>query len=84
MSNITAQEATRIAKEYFQSVIGNYGIQTTIEEVERNEKNNWVVTLSYRNSNDIFTSPDSREYKIFEIQPSTGDVLSMKIKKNFD
>jgi hypothetical protein len=82
---ITAQEAAKIAVDYYKEVTGDYN-QPGVEEVELAEnESNWLITLGFRRSaSDTISSLYGKTeviYKVFEIDAKNGNVLSMKIKK---
>lgn len=55
-----------------------------LEEIEL-ENDFWNITLSYeiveRYASAFMTTNNARKYKIFKIDSSTGQVLSMKIRE---
>ncbi len=82
---ITAQDAAKLAIEYYREVTGDYN-QPSVEEVELSENgNNWLITLGLRrNVADTLASIYGKAevvYKIFEINAHDGKVMSMKIRK---
>ena len=82
---IKAQEAAKIATEYYKEVTGDYN-QPAVEEVEISEDNKyWLITLGARRSSgdaisDLYGKTEI-EYKVFKIDAQNGNVLSMKIRE---
>ena len=82
---VKAQEAAKIAMEYYKEVTGDYQ-QPAVEEVELSEDNkNWLITLGVRRSpGDTISNLYGKteiEYKVFKIDAQNGNVLSMKIRE---
>jgi hypothetical protein len=82
-SNVTARDAVKIASEYYQFITGNYTTHFIAEEVSRNALNDhWLITLSVGDQYDALFNKNKKEYKIFEIDSKSGEVLSMKMKES--
>ncbi|KKQ46174.1 MAG: hypothetical protein US63_C0005G0016 [Candidatus Moranbacteria bacterium GW2011_GWC2_37_8] len=82
---VTAQEAAKIAADYYREVANDYD-QPSTEEVEISEDQKyWLITLGIRKQGgDAISSLYGKTYiayKIFKIDSQTGDVLSMKIRE---
>ena len=82
---IKAQDAAKIAVEYYREVTGDYN-QPAVEEVEISEDNKyWLITLGVRRSpGDTISNLYGKtevEYKVFKIDSQNGNVLSMKIRE---
>lgn len=74
----TAKDAVKIASEYFQFVGNNYGIRLTPEEIElSDDSTQWKVILSY--TENAYLGEQKKEYKVFKINATTGEVTSMKV-----
>jgi hypothetical protein len=90
---IGVQGAVQAASKYFhelQSIIRNsLSIDNStlirdlrLEEVElADDRSQWFVTLGYSISEDGLGIRSVREYKIFAIDATTGEVQSMKIRE---
>ncbi len=74
---ITVKEAVDLARRYSFDLVGSLG-EPMLEEVEFDEQGGvWKITLGY------FTNPFNttfKEYKTFNIDADTGNLLSMKIR----
>ncbi len=90
---IDVKSAVRNAVEFVQSVLEKEKYdKITLEEVELSEDSRfWYITLSLgklivENPFDTLMSGDSGKlsvkYKVFTVDRETGDVLTMKIRKN--
>lgn len=80
---ISAKDAAQAAVHYYQEVTSDYN-QVSIAEVELSEDGTaWLITLMHKlPSNSPFATVEDRwGYKTFEIAATSGEVLSMKIKK---
>ena len=79
---INVQEATKKAIAYMESFYS--GLQNIqLEEVElEDDRNHWQITLSFldQESMGLPIYPRPKKYKIFRIDSTTGDVISMKIR----
>lgn len=78
-----AKLATKKAMEYFRSLFGTAATGARLEEVELIENGRfWLITLSYPDPTQIsWDLSGKRDYKVFKIADSTGEVKSMKIRK---
>ncbi|MCK5149534.1 PepSY domain-containing protein [Candidatus Pacearchaeota archaeon] len=75
MVNLGAKQIAQKAAEYLQELKNVSDI--SLEEIELVGEGYWLVTLSYTSYNIL----DSKEHwKVFKIDASTGEVLSMKSK----
>ena len=82
---VKAQEAAKIATDYYKEVTGDYQ-QPAVEEVELSKDNKyWLITLGVRRSaSDTISNLYGKtevEYKVFKIDAQNGNVLSMKIRE---
>lgn len=90
---IDVRAAVHAAENYLNSLqdkIGT-GIQDVrLEEVELSEdKTYWLITIGFNRLTDTASNPlglpaipqHEREYKIFKIDTTTGEVKSMKIRQ---
>ena len=83
---LDVKDAVRIAMEYFKDLFGNPFIDLSLEEVQKGAQGQWVVTLGYSMAR---TTPAGlvpipnypRMYKQVAIDPTTGQVISMKVTK---
>ncbi len=79
---ITAREAARKAEDYLRDLVPLINIlEVKLEEVERKEEF-WLITLSYPFQSSLIPSraiPGKKEYKVFKVDGTTGEVISMKI-----
>lgn len=81
---LTAQEAVKKAVEYYRE-ISNLHYQPTVEEVDKSEDGDWLITLGIERADKInavsaLYGNTKVVYKIFSIDVESGDVLSMKIR----
>lgn len=75
---LEARDAARVATQYYQALTGHYSQVPTLEEIELSENGDrWLVTLGVYSEGVPF---GERSYKRLEVDASTGDVLSMKIR----
>ncbi|MFH1417335.1 MAG: hypothetical protein ABII12_03505 [Planctomycetota bacterium] len=75
---ILPQEAARSAAEYLKAFVPD-AAAITVEEVESGpEDTEWRITLSYQSGGLPFMA---KKYKLFVVNAQTGDVLSMRIRK---
>ncbi|QWR78007.1 hypothetical protein [Candidatus Magnetomonas plexicatena] len=92
-----AKEAVKIAANYFKETVDTISrnpSKISIEEIEFDDGENcWLITLgilipkprevgmlpSLGKGNNIVYS--DKEYKVFKIDPATGNVKSMKVRK---
>lgn len=81
-SKISPKQAVDAAVRYYRDITGIATPSISVEEVEFNEgKNVWAVTLGIQKPSpyDPIVSTE-KEYKIFEVDAVTTEVLSMKIR----
>ena len=80
---IDAWKAAQIAQEYLGEVYSDTQFQgLQLEELElTDDRDNWMITLSYITPGAIFTYPTPKDYKIFKISSTDGEVISMKIRQ---
>ena len=77
---ISAADAAKIASNYYRNISGNYD-DLSIEEIEKNEEGTaWLITLGIPERGYAINRPSAKDYKVFEIDSDTKDVLSMKIR----
>lgn len=75
---IDAKAAVTSARKYFSELSSRHALDMSVEEVELDSENEvWQVTLGYITN----AYSGNKEYKIFEIDAETGEVLSMKIRE---
>lgn len=80
--NELADTAAKYLKDFFSDAD-----KIQLEEIEVTDDNlYWNITLSYESSDlpgtatNIWLASRTRKFKIFKIDPKTGDVRSMKIR----
>ena len=74
---LTARDAARVASGYYRDLTETHD-RPTLEEIELSENGDrWLVTLGVYSEGVPF---GERSYKRLEVDASTGDVLSMKIR----
>jgi len=89
---LSVKEAAAKAAEYFKDFYDSRFGNVMLEEVEQHleaDGKYWYITLGYdvppQDLSELFRSRQGakppREYKIFKIDGSTGEVLSMKIRE---
>jgi len=91
---VDVRSAVVVASEYFnslQDMIGDYIEDLRLEEAELSEdKEHWFITLGFIRPVDKTSNPLAnlmvtrnyeREYKVFKIDATTGEVQSMKIRE---
>lgn len=80
---IEAPEAARKSAEYYREVSGEKDAKLRVTEAIYDERRNyWFITLAVVVENDpLFLYSTRTEYRMFEVNAETGDVLSMKVKK---
>jgi len=79
---MSVKDAAGRAVEYFRELYGSQFGNLMVEEVERDD-NCWYITLGYDLSSVLaqFGGKAPRGFKVFKIDASTGEVLSMKIRE---
>ena len=91
---VDVRSAVVVASEYFsslQDMIGNQIEDLRLEEAELSEdKEHWFITLGFirpvdKTSDSVHDWMENRiyerEYKVFKIDATTGEVQSMKIRE---
>lgn len=80
---ISAEQATTIAAKCYQNVSKDTTSRLQVAEVEITEDQKyWKITLSIASASDPLVFFSGRlEYKIFQIDVLTGNVISMKVRK---
>ena len=79
---MSVKDATGRAVEYFTELYGSQFKNLLLEEVER-EGEFWHITLGYDLPSILaqYGGPAPRGFKVFKIDASTGEVVSMKIRE---
>ena len=81
---IEVKEAALKAREYLSSVLGLGITGITLEEIELDEGNGyWLITLGYFAQEGPFPGIygiPKKNYKVFKVRASDGQVISMKIR----
>ena len=84
-NRIDAKQAAANAISYYEYITQDNRSEALIEEIELNDDDQWMITLSHRDPNQnsmIYGAQGlNRKYKTFLIDAYTGEVESMKIKK---
>ena len=79
-----AKQATEKAIEYATELVGNGAKDLRLEEIDRSG-GVWKITLSWEersNSRGMLSEINGkpREFKVFSIEDSTGQMVSMKLR----
>jgi hypothetical protein len=83
---LTVKDAVKTAMDYFQELFSGPYADLALEEVERSGEK-WLVTLGYFLGRKVMgagisVSPTAvRQYKQIAVDDTTGDVISMKVKR---
>jgi len=85
---VSAKDAAGSARDYFTGLYGSQFRNLMLEEVERDDKY-WYITLGYDlplPDNPVLAAfqragKPSRGFKVFKIDASTGEIVSMKIRE---
>jgi hypothetical protein len=83
---ISVRQATQAATAYLSDLQGWMGgliDDIRLEEVELSEDSErWYITLSFARPamNQLVPSQVQRDYKIFEVSATTGEIKAMKIR----
>jgi hypothetical protein len=79
-SEIGPKEAALAARDYFADV-AQYDGEAILEEIERSsDGEHWLVTLGYHAKFlDEFVN-EEKQYKLFQVDCRTGEVVSMRIR----
>lgn len=86
MEQITAQDAGKIAKKYYEEIASGEKHRLILEEVElSNDGKYWLITLGiYTPTTAMMLRSqgidEAANYKIFKINKSSGEVISMKMR----
>jgi len=77
-----AKAAAKAAKEFFVAVSEKAPVDVMLEEIEWSDDDHWLVTLGYAGQylEQVLGTSLGRRYKVFKIDASTGEVVSMKIR----
>lgn len=83
---IDVKEAVQSASKYFNELQNIFGLMKAedlrLEEVEiSDDRSQWLITLGYRIDEDRLGMRSKREYKIFTVDSTNGEVKSMKIRE---
>ena len=84
---IDVKEAVQSASKYFNELQDVLGLKKAedlrLEEVEiSDDRSQWLITLGYRIDDDRLGIPRyKRDYKIFTVDSTNGEVKSMKIRE---
>lgn len=78
---LTAKQAASVAARYLVELI-ELQTKPLLEEIElSDDRTNWLLTLSYPTPNSPYVVfGGNKEFKTFEVDRATGEVLSMKIR----
>lgn len=80
-------KAAAAAKDFFREVTGYQANDLTLEEVQLSDDGRrWLITLGHREAVPVsvglsWPATGMRDYKLFEVDASSGAVVSMKIRK---
>jgi type III secretion system FlhB-like substrate exporter len=78
MPEIDVKKAVKIASQYLKVLYGNTMANARVEEVEVDENDDWLITLSFVDIEDLVPE---RVYKTLAIDSETGEVLAMRIRE---
>ncbi len=85
---IDGKQAVENATKFLRNMVGDNLRDVRLEEIELSpDGQDWLVTLSFLKRgfpsafSEILAQALPREYKLFTVSASTGDVRSMKIKQ---
>ena len=74
---VDARSAVASARKYFSELSGRSALDLSVEEVEHDTNERiWKVTLGYI----VNAFSGSKDFKLFEIDDQTEEVISMKIR----
>jgi hypothetical protein len=78
---LTAKQAASAAARYLVDLI-ELPTKPMLEEIElSDDRDNWLLTLSYPSPNSPYAVfGGNKDFKTFEVDRRTGEVLSMKIR----
>jgi hypothetical protein len=83
-TKISPQQAANAAGKYLSGFV-TFRIPPTVEEIEYdNRSNEWFITLGFvpkGDENDFVFAIGQKEYKTFQVNAESGEVISMKIRK---
>lgn len=82
MPNLTAKQATAVAVNYFKDIYGPTS-SVTVEEIEfdHDRGGHWLITLGFITVSTLNPFEKSaKEFKVFDVEDQSGQVLSMKIR----
>jgi hypothetical protein len=75
---IDVKKAVKLASQYLNGLYRDGIDSIRLEEVEIDDADNWLITVSFVDLNDL--APE-RIYKTLEIDSETGEVLAMRIRE---
>ena len=84
---IDVKQAAQTASTYFADLYAGQGVSgVRLEEVEITEDGKfWLITLSFPDRDpspsNLFLAGTNRQYKVFKVDATTGQVVSMKIRQ---
>lgn len=78
MPEIDVKKAVKTASQYLKVLYGNTMANSRVEEVEVDEDDDWLITLSFVDMEDLVPE---RVYKTLVIDSETGEVLAMRIRE---
>lgn len=79
----TVNDAVRAAAQFFAQLDHKPAYQElSVEEVELDEQGHfWSITLGYTAPNPLPLATPIKSYRVFRVNNSTGEVVSMKIRE---
>lgn len=77
MPTIDVKQAVKSASQYLNRLYGRSIGNTRVEEVELDDNEDWLITLSFVDTEDLVPE---RVYKSLAIDSETGEVLAMRIR----
>lgn len=83
---LNAKQAAQKAKEYLVDLTTVHSGNVFLEEVEMDESGRfWLITLGFPSRSQSLTlapfAGSPKEYKVFKVSMTTGEVMIMKIRK---
>ncbi len=79
---IPVQQAVSVALHYFQTLYQQPVGDVAVEEVQKVDNDKyWLITLGYSAQKSAFIGVGARAYKDIRVNASTGEPVSMKVRK---
>jgi hypothetical protein len=78
MPTIDIKEAVKSASKYLNGLYGRAIDNKRVEEVEVDEDDDWLITVSFVDTDDLVPE---RVYKTLVVDSETGEVLAMRMRE---